>query len=179
MYLEDVLTTLAVKERNHNKLLLQRSRLKELGGLSLLLIFFSFWYYAILQKEISENNFIEAIIAKVSNEPMLLLFLGFPLLVSKQVMIAIKTIYSGDFYLFDRLQGNIQQNGKFLLNFSAVQNVQIRLISGGDSSDEYKLSLLLISGNKHFIENSNDESGIKDIAEHIADILNVSVVLKE
>jgi len=179
MYLEGVLTTLAVKERNHNKLLLQRSRLKEAGGLSILLIFFIFWYYGILRKEISDNNFIEAIINTVSNEPMLLLFLGAPLLASKQIIVAVKTIYSGDLYLFDRSQGEIQQNGKHLLNFSAVQNVQIRFISGGDSSDEYKLSLLLISGSKHFIETSNDESAIKDIAEHIADILNVSLVLKK
>jgi hypothetical protein len=173
------LSSLIVRERNHNKLFLERSKLREVGGLFATVVFFGFWYYGLLRKEMAENNFIDAVVLTVSNEPMLLLFLGAPLLASNQIFSGIKTIISGENYTFDRLQSTILKNGVKILQFSSVQAIQIRMLSGGDSSDEYRLSLLLISGDKQFIETSNSESGIKKMADHIADVLNVSVTIKE
>ena len=173
------MSSLVVKERDHNKLFLERSKLREVGGLIVTIIFFGFWYYLLLREKVTENDFLDAIVSTVSNEPMLLLFLGAPLLSLKQIISGIKAIVIGESYSFNRIQRTISKNRRKILQFSEVQAVQIRVISGGDSPDEYRLCLLLNTGDKKVLETSSNEAEIKDIADHIADVLNVSVIFKK
>ncbi len=173
------MSTFKIKEQSKVKFVIERSKLENILWFTLFIIFWSFLLSSVLQIDPNDENIIDSIYVTLQKEPMLALFLLLPLLLLNKFLYFLKIITFGENVVFDGKRKKVYKNSKQICNFEVVEKVQIRLISVIDSADQFRLSLVLNDGTKIFIEESNVESIIKDIAEGIADIINVSVVFKK
>jgi len=146
-----------------------------------LVVVFIFWFFLKEPKSIKE--LIEALGAldKVFKERSYffifitvaaLLFFLRPLL--KNLWIAVK----GEFFTFDKLRRTITKNGKYVAGFDDVENSCIyeyflKYFTYGTSTISYGLKLLMKDGRKLSIYRTNDKEKALQIAQDIADLLNL------
>lgn len=178
MHSEKCLSTFKIKEHSKAKFVIERSKLENILWFTLFIIFWSFLLSSVLPIDPNDENIIDSTYVTLQKEPMLVLFLLLPLFLLKKFFNFLKIITFGENVVFDGESKKVYKSSKQICNFEVVEKVQIRLISGIDSADQFRLSLVLNDGTKIFIEESNVESIIKEIAEGIAEIIDVSVIFK-
>lgn len=151
------------------QLLLVHSRAAAGGQLAFMALFFVAWYSLIL-------GFGEP--GGASSGPFMLLFWIAPLFSVPEFIRLIRIVKVGERFTFTRESGTIARNGAPWARFSDVARIQIRRISGSESADEYRLSIVLKSDEKLRIDQASNENKIKDIAEEIADVTGVEITRK-
>jgi hypothetical protein len=107
-----------------------------------------------------------------------LLFWVAPLFALPEVFRQLRVLTSGETFTLSRTTGVIGCNGSPRARFSEAERVQIRTIRDADSSDEYRLSIVLKNGDKIRIDQSCSAKNIADAAEDIADMLGVEITRK-
>lgn len=166
--------SLKIKERNSNSLLLTRSRKSELIGLLLVTYLIGSIFYSVFGQVLSNVDFINSIVAKVKEQPLLLVVLLLPLVVVKKFRDVLKVFTKGDCYSFNVESKSITHNGNALVGFDDIKEVQIRVFKS-DDFDSYNLSLITINDKSILLEEHNDLSVTKELAGNIADFIGVSV----
>ena len=119
-------------------------------------------------------DFINSIVAKVKEQPLLQVVLLLPLVVVKKFRDVLKVFTKGDCYSFNVESKSITHNGNALVGFDDIKEVQIRVFKS-DDFDSYNLSLITINNKSILLEEHNDLSVTKDLASNIADFIGVSV----
>lgn len=166
--------TLKIKERNSNSLLLARSKQSELIGLLLATFLICSIFYSVFGQDLSNVDFINSTLAKVKEQPLLLVVLLLPLVVVKKFRDVLKVFTKGDCYSFNIESKSITHNGNALVGFDDIKEVQIRVFKSHDF-DSYNLSLITINDKSILLEEHNDLSVTKELAGNIADFIGVSV----
>ncbi len=166
--------SLKIKERNSNSLLLARSKQSELIGLLLATFLIGSIFYSVFGQDLSNVDFINSIVAKVKEQPLLLVVLLLPLVVVKKFRDVLKVFTKGDCYSFNVESKSITHNGNALVGFDDIKEVQIRVFKS-DDFDSYNLSLITINDKSILLEEHNDLSVTKELAGNIADFIGVSV----
>lgn len=166
--------TLKIKERNSNSLLLARSKQSELIGFLLATFLIGSIFYSVFGQDLSNVDFINSILAKVKEQPLLLVVLILPLVVVKKFRDVLKVFTKGDCYSFNIESKSITHNGNALVGFDDIKEVQIRVFKSHDF-DSYNLSLITINDKSILLEEHNDLSVTKELAGNIADFIGVSV----
>ncbi len=166
--------SLKIKERNSNSLLLTRSRQSELIGILLATFLIGSIFYSVFGQDLSNVDFINSIVAKVKEQPLLQVVLLLPLVVVKKFRDVLKVFTKGDCYSFNVESKSITHNGNALVGFDDIKEVQIRVFKS-DDFDSYNLSLITINNKSILLEEHNDLSVTKDLASNIADFIGVSV----
>ena len=136
--------SLKIKERNSNSLLLTRSRQSELIGILLATFLIGSIFYSVFGQDLSNVDFINSIVAKVKEQPLLQVVLLLPLVVVKKFRDVLKVFTKGDCYSFNVESKSITHNGNALVGFDDIKEVQIRVFKS-DDFDSYNLSLITIS----------------------------------
>lgn len=166
--------SLKIKERNSTSLLLARSKKSELIGLLLNTFLIGSIFYSVFGQDLSNVDFINSIVAKVKEQPLLLVVLLLPLVVVKKFRDVLKVFTKGDCYSFNVESKSITHNGNALVGFDDIKEVQIRVFKS-DDFDSYNLSLITINDKSILLEEHNDLSVTKELAGNIADFIGVSV----
>jgi hypothetical protein len=143
------------------------------------LLFFGFWYHNLLGTEsfASVATLIASVQSTVKAQPFLALFLLAPLAFVPRLLENLKMIVTGQSWLIDGSAKSIVHNGVRQAQFDDVAGIQIREVSGQNGSD-YRLTLILSSGEKLTIHTGSDESVIMGIADDIADLVGVPVATR-
>lgn len=137
--------------------------------LAFLVIFFGAWYSFLPSFENSGGS---AVV------PFRLLFWVAFLSSFPDAIRQIRVLTSGETFTFNRATGVIEHNGVRCASFSEVARIQIRTISGGESSDSYRLSLVLQNDNKLRLAQSANQENVLAVAEDLADHLGVEITRK-
>lgn len=179
MHSEQSLSTFKIKEQSKVKLKIERSRFENIVWFILFIVFWGFLLSAVLQIDPHDENVINSTYVKIKQEPMLAIFLLLPLFLIRKFIHFLNVVTFGESYVFDAEKEKVYKNAKEFCKFDVVEKVLIRIFTATDSADQYRLSLVLYDGSKIFLEESCDSTTIKEIAESIADVLQLSVVIKE
>ena len=166
--------SLRIKERDSNLLLLSRSKKSEFIGLLISVFIVGSIFYSVFGRDIPEIGFINSIIERIKDQPLLLLVLLLPLIVLQKSRDALKVFLVGDKYTFNLATNQINHNDKLIYQFSDIEEIQIRVFKS-DDFDSYHLSLMVKSGKPYLLEDHNDLSTVKELAGNIADFIKVPV----
>ncbi|KAF7781625.1 hypothetical protein PRUB_b0911 [Pseudoalteromonas rubra] len=164
-------------KRENQKLVLTRSKISEVIGFVLSSTFLAGLILSTYNFGLSSVNSTESLLSFIKEKPSILFFIVIAVLLISNVVTSLKFIVLGEKFAFDGISQKILKNSKFLLNYSDVKNVQIRVYSG--DTDSYDLSLITIYGNSLKLADFKELSSVKELAGHIGDYLNLSVVIKE
>ena len=107
-----------------------------------------------------------------------IIFIIAPVFTIPRLLKTAKVVLLGENFEFDSTARRIYKDGNYTAQFDEVDFVQIRTLKDNESSDQYKLSLVLKSGNKIRIEQFKDYSEACDIADDLADILQLEIIKK-
>ncbi|WP_295891568.1 hypothetical protein [uncultured Vibrio sp.] len=166
--------SLKIKERNSKNLLLARSKQSELIGFLLAAFSIGTIFYSVFGQDFSNVDFINSIMAKVKEQPLLLIVLLLPLILVKKFRDVLTVFTKGDCYAFNVDSKSITHNGNALVGFNDIKEVQIRVFKS-DDFDSYNLSLVTNNDKSILLEEHNDLSVTKELAGNIADFIGVSV----
>ncbi len=129
---------------------ISHSRAGAAAQLAFFVLFYAAWYSFLL-------TFSRASGQSVAPPLFLLLFWVVPLMSVPQIIQQIRVITKGETFTLNRSTGVTDRNGVHRARFSEVTRIQIRTISDPESSDVYRLSLVLADDAKLKIAQSGDQ----------------------
>ncbi len=167
-----------VDRSDPNQLSISMSRLASIPHLLFTLLFLTAWYGFMAYSTMSLFK---------SDSVSILVWIVFPLfylapllLLNRHIIKPFKRIFLGEAYVLDRREGTIKLNNEFLIAFNDIANIQVRTIRyDSDTDDAYRLSLVKEDGSRIEIDESSDRRHIMNLAEDLADYLNVGIYQKE
>src|SRR5262245_34903369 len=153
------------------------SRLSHVGGLAIFLLFFVYWYYAVLDlgKIPDGVHPYDHLLDRLSAEPFLWLFVLAPFLFVGDIFESLWIAVVGEEFTFNGMTRTVLKNQKRLAGFDEIAHLQIRTIQGAEDTDHI-LTAVLQTGNKIEIDTSWNASYIIALADDVADILGVRVI---
>ena len=154
-----------VKSRSNESLLIETRSSPHVASLIFSIIFFTIWYGIILTKH-------------DVTDPFMWIFILAPLFGVKEIFRSIKIIFWGESYSLNKKSNDFFKDSERKFKLSDIQNVQIRKYEDSEGDDDYRLSLVLKDKGKFFIDRSSDEDAICEMAEEIADFVDVEIKKK-
>ncbi len=140
---------------NPQILIVTKSRLANVGYLTLFILGFGIWYTILLGRESYPGLF----------------FLLAPVVALPKLYKILKIVAVGEQFSFDGMKRAICKNNKLLARFDEVSALQVRTISDGET-EEYRLTADLWVGKRSFgkieIHTSGDLDGIIALADDVA-----------
>ena len=161
-------------KKDEEILTLTKSKISHLIQLLGSLVFLSLYYFALLNdwgfsiSEIFSN-------LEIKEKIFRLIFLVFPLFFLEKILRISSIAVEGEEFIFSKPDNSFLLNNRKLEDLSDIENVQIRVISDVDSSDEYILSVISKKGKKYLVEESWRKREVYKAAEFIADFLEIGV----
>ena len=139
-----------IRRPNPQSLIVTKSRLSNFGRLALLIVFFCVWNFFLLGSKGTETyNLIKFLCMLLS------------LILLPAIYQSLKIVVVGERFSFDGVQRTILKNQKSLARFGEVAHLQIKTIGpSGDVPETHHLSVVLESGKKIEIHNSNPDGEI-------------------
>ena len=158
-------------------LVLTESRLSHLQNLAMYLVFFAYWYYAVLDfgKIPDGVHPFDHLLDRLSAETFLWLFVLAPLFSVGEIVESIMIVVLGEEFTFNGMTRTVLRNQKRLAGFDEIACLQVRTIRGAEDA-EHILTAVLQTGNKFEIDSSRNASDIIALADDVADILGVRVI---
>jgi hypothetical protein len=146
-----------------------QSRVRAASELAAIALFFIAWYSVLFASSKTPDQ---------APTLFMLLFWLAPFFSLPEIIRQARVLASGETFTLTRDTGTITRNGTHVARFSDVARIQIRTIRGSERSDEHRLSIVLKNDEKLRIHQSSDTKEIANIAEDLADVLNVQITRK-
>lgn len=106
------------------------------------------------------------------------LFLLAPLLFLGELYRPLRVIIWGESWALDRVRDTVSRGDKVVGTCGDFEALQIRVYVDSDDDEDYRLSLVKADGNKIFVDRASNRAHIDELAEEMADFLDVSVRIK-
>lgn len=157
--------TFKFKRMSNGDILIRQNGLKLQLPLFFLLIFFYFWYKALLFSPASRSDgFVDVLIQRITQEPFIIIFLVMPLVMfamsAKQLLRFGRTSFR-----FDAVKQLLYFNNKAICNFDDIDKITINY---ADSSSYGSILLLTHDNNNRTIYNSKDYADLSLRANELA-----------
>lgn len=160
------------------RMILNRSRIGSAIVAVFYLGFFTVWYSSIIGSKLESAGLWTALTETVDEDKASLLFLLAPVLFVTQVWEQIRNALFGESFELLKASGVIKRNNKIFAKFSDISAVQVREIEDSDGDSIYRLSLLLHSGVKLFIESTSSHNKVYALADDLSHMIGVDIKSK-
>ncbi len=166
---------LSVKHRCRDRLVLERSRLREFFALVFTAGFVCFWYFML--GVLGDGAASDLVAAR---DWMWWLGVLAPLVLVPRVLRALRVVLFGERWEFVAGTRKLRRNGRVVLDFADAQSVEVERSEGettdeASTSDSYRLIICLKNTKTTVLDRSTDHLQILAVSQDVAEILGVPV----